>query len=85
MALEQVGLLDQVLIAGVDATPDALHLMKEGKLDVTVFQDAYGQGAGGIEAAIRAANGEDLPPVWDIPYEVVTPDVADKYLAKYGE
>jgi inositol transport system substrate-binding protein len=85
MALEQVGLLDQVLIAGVDATPDALYNMRDGKLDVTVFQDAYGQGYGGIEAAIKAANGEDLPPRWDIPYEVVTPDLVDKYLAKWGE
>ena len=85
MALEQVGLLDDVLIAGVDATPDALRIMKEGKLDVTIFQDAYGQGYGGIEAAIKAAKGEDLPPTWDIPYEVVTPDLADKYLALWGE
>ncbi len=85
MALEQVGLLDDVLIAGVDATPDALRIMKEGKLDVTIFQDAYGQGYGGIEAAIKAANGVKLPPVWDIPYEVVTPDLADKYLALWGE
>lgn len=85
MALEQVGLLDDVLIAGVDATPDALYNMKDGKLDVTVFQDAYGQGFGGIEAAVKAANGEDLPERWDIPYEVVTADLADEYLAKWGE
>lgn len=85
MALEQVGMLDDVLIAGVDATPDALKLMKDGKLDVTVFQDAYGQGYGGIEAAIKAANGEDLPPMWEIPFEPVTPDLVDKYLALWGE
>ena len=59
--------------------------MKEGKLDVTIFQDAYGQGYGGIEAAIKAANGVALPAIWDIPYEVVTPDLADKYLALWGE
>lgn len=84
MALEQVGMLDQVLIAGVDATPDALNFMKEGKLDVTVFQDAYGQGYGGIEAAVMAANGEDLPKIWDIPYQIVTPDAVDEFLALWG-
>jgi inositol transport system substrate-binding protein len=84
MALEQVGMLDQVFIAGVDATPDALQFMKEGKLDVTVFQDAYGQGYGGIDAAIKAANGEALPDMVSIPYELVTPDVVDVYLAKWG-
>ena len=84
MALEQVGLLDQVFIAGVDATPDALEFMREGKIDVTVFQDAYAQGYGGIDAAIRAANGEDLPSTTDIPYQPVTPDVVDKFLALWG-
>ncbi len=84
MALEQVGMLDQVFIAGVDATPDALQFMKEGKIDVTVFQDAYGQGYGGLEAAIKAARGEDLPKITDIPYQPVTPDKVDEFLALWG-
>jgi len=84
MALEQVGMLDQVFIAGVDATPDALQFMKEGKIDVTVFQDAYGQGYGGLEAAIKAARGEELPKITDIPYQPVTPDKVDEFLALWG-
>jgi inositol transport system substrate-binding protein len=84
MALEQVGMLDEVFIAGVDATPDALEFMRDGKIDVTVFQDAYAQGYGGIDAAIKAANGEDLPAVTDIPYQPVTPDVVDEFLALWG-
>jgi inositol transport system substrate-binding protein len=84
MALEQVGMLDDVFIAGVDATPDALQFMKEGKIDVTVFQDAYGQGYAGVEAAIKAANGEDLPKITDVPYQPVTPDKVDEFLALWG-
>jgi len=84
MALEQVGMLDRVLVAGVDATPDALMLMKEGKLDVTVFQDAYTQGYEAVAAAIEAAKGEDLPKITDIPYKVVTPENVDEYLALWG-
>lgn len=84
MALEQVGMLDEVIVAGVDATPDALQFMEEGKLNVTVFQAAYGQGYGGIEAAVSAINGEELPKVWDIPYELVLPKDLDKYKAKWG-
>ncbi len=84
MALEQVGMLDDVIVAGVDATPDALRFMESGKLNVTVFQDAFGQGRGGIEAAVRAAKGEDLPKFIDIPYELVTPDKLDVYKAKWG-
>lgn len=85
MALEQVGMLDDVFIAGVDATPDALHFMKEGKIDVTVFQDAYGQGYACIDAAIKAVNGEDLPKITDIPFLPVFPEDVDKFLAMWGE
>lgn len=84
MALEQVGMLDEVYIAGVDATPDALQFMKEGKIDVTVFQDAYGQGYAGLEAAIKAANGEDLPKITDVPYQPVFPENVDEFLALWG-
>jgi len=86
MALEQADMLDDVIVAGIDATPSALALMEAGKLDVTVFQDAYGQGAGSIEAAVKAINGEKLPEIWDIPYELVIPEDVDKYkeLWAYG-
>jgi len=84
MALEQVGMLDDVIVAGVDATPDALQYMESGKLNVTVFQDAYGQGRGGVEAAVKAAKGEDLPKFINVPYELVTPENLDVYKAKWG-
>lgn len=85
MALEQVGMLDDVFIAGVDATPDALRFMEEGKIDVTVFQDAYGQGYACIDAAIAAVNGEELPTITDIPFVPVMPDQVDEFLALWGE
>ncbi len=84
MALEQVGMLEDVFIAGVDATPDALQFMKEGKIDVTVFQDAYGQGYACIDAAIKAVNGEELPQITDIPFLPVMPDQVDEFLALWG-
>jgi len=86
MALEQVDMLDDVIVAGIDATPSALELMEAGKLDVTVFQDAYRQGASSIEAAIKAITDEELPEIWDIPYELVIPEDVDKYkeLWAYG-
>ena len=70
------------IVAGIDATRDALASMKAGELKVTVFQDAYGQGGGGIEAAVKMARGEKVPAnVW-IPFELVTPANVDKYLSK---
>ncbi len=74
-AFENAGKLDQVLIGGVDATPAALEAMKAGKLEVTVFQDAKGQGQAGVDTAIRLANGEtDIPGVINVPYQLVTPE-----------
>jgi len=83
MALEQVGMLDQVFIAGVDATPDALQFLKAGKINVTVFQDAYGQGYACIGAAIKAVKGEKLPKITDIPFLPVTLDKVDEFIAKW--
>jgi len=63
---------DKILVAGIDATPEALQAMKAGDLKVTVFQDAKGQGKGSIDAALKAARGEKLDrEVW-IPFQLVT-------------
>lgn len=77
-ALEAAGLLEDVVVGGVDATPDAITEVKSGKLDCTVFQDAAGQGGGGIQAAYDKATGVSVDKqVW-IPFQLVTPDnVAD--------
>jgi len=73
-ALKNVNLLDQVLVGGVDATADALAAMAAGELEVTVFQDAAGQGGGGVDAAVKLINGETVEDYVDVPYVLVTPD-----------
>ncbi|NRA54057.1 MAG: sugar ABC transporter substrate-binding protein [Gammaproteobacteria bacterium] len=74
--------MDDVIIAGIDATADALAAMKAGDLDVTVFQDAAGQGAGAVDAAIKLATGKAVDQkVW-IPFELVTPSNYKSYLNK---
>lgn len=73
----------KILIAGVDATPDALKMLKDGDLAVTVFQNGYQQGFIGVETAVKAAKGEKVEAKIDVPFELVTPDKADEYLAKY--
>ncbi|GAE27980.1 inositol transport system sugar-binding protein [Halalkalibacter wakoensis JCM 9140] len=82
LALEAAGKLEDVLVAGIDATPAALESMKAGQLGVTVFQDAKGQGANSIITAVKAANGEEVEDVL-VPYQLVTPENVDEYIAKY--
>jgi len=72
-ALKEANLLDSVFVGGVDATSEALAAMQAGDLEVTVFQDAKGQGAGGVEAALDLVQGKFVPELVDIPYQLVTP------------
>lgn len=77
-ALKAAGLIDSVFVGGVDATSEALAAMQAGELEVTVFQDASGQGGGGVQAAVDLINGKTVPDYVDIPYVLVTPaNIAD--------
>lgn len=72
--------MDSVVVAGIDATPDALQAMRAGDLDVTVFQNAAGQGETAVDAAIKLARGEEVDTkVW-VPFELVTPSNLDDYI-----
>jgi inositol transport system substrate-binding protein len=71
-ALKEANLLAKVFVGGVDATSEALAAMQAGDLEVTVFQDAKGQGSGGVQAAVDLVNGKTVPDLVDIPYQLVT-------------
>jgi inositol transport system substrate-binding protein len=79
-AIEAAGLLGKILVGGVDASPDALAEMDKGRLNVTVFQNAKGQGEGGIQAAIALARGEKIEQITWIPFELVTPENYKDYM-----
>ncbi|MDH0746797.1 sugar ABC transporter substrate-binding protein [Pseudomonas sp. GD03842] len=76
MALKQAGKKPgEVLVAGVDGTPDGLAAVKKGDLTVSVFQDAKGQGEGSIDAAVKMVKKEALPQqAIVIPFRLITPD-----------
>ncbi|MGJ4856401.1 sugar ABC transporter substrate-binding protein [Labrys sp. KB_33_2] len=83
-ALKQAGIAGgKTIVGGVDATQDGLGAMKDGDLQVTVFQNAEGQGKGAVDTALKLAKGEKIadPMVW-VPFELVTPANMDKYLKK---
>lgn len=62
-----------IIVVGVDATPDALTSLSKGELAATVFQDAAGQGGGGVEVAMKAAKGDKVAAETWIPFKLVTP------------
>ncbi|MCX8997099.1 substrate-binding domain-containing protein [Rhizobiaceae bacterium BDR2-2] len=74
--------VDNVVVAGVDATQDALAAMVAGDLDTTVLQSAVGQGEGSVKAALRLIKGETLDKRIYVPFELVTKNNLSQYLPK---
>ncbi|TIP09657.1 substrate-binding domain-containing protein [Mesorhizobium sp.] len=83
LALKANGVdMKNVVVGGIDATQDGLQSMKAGDLAVTVFQNAKGQGGGGVDAALALAKGEKVDRVVYVPFELVTPANMGEYLNK---
>ncbi len=79
-AMKAAGMdMAEIQVGGVDATPDALVAMAAGDLDVTVFQDLAGQGAGSIDTALALSRGESVDKTVFIPFILVTPENAAEF------
>jgi ABC-type sugar transport system substrate-binding protein len=80
-AVEAKGVKDKIIVVGVDAITDAKAAIKAGRLDATVFQDAAGQGRGGIDAALECLKSgqKRIPDKW-IPFKAVTKDNVDQFM-----
>jgi inositol transport system substrate-binding protein len=80
-AMKAAGIsMKDVVVGGVDATQDALVAMKAGDMDVTVFQDLAGQGAGSIDTALKLAAGKKVDKTVFIPFKLVTPENIGDFL-----
>ena len=75
--------MGKIIIAGIDSTPEALNYVRQGKLNLTVFQDAKGQGRTSIQVAQDVVLGNEVEKEYLIPFELVTPDNADVYEQRY--
>ena len=71
---------DDILIGGVDAIADAVQAVKEGRMEISVLQDAAGQGEKGVEVALAAAKGEAFEFDTRIPFVGLTANNIDAYL-----
>lgn len=81
-AMRQLGISPQdILVGGIDATRDARDSMQRGELAVTVFQDPVGQGGGAVKSAIGLINGEEVENITMVPFQLVTPETLEEFLA----
>ncbi|MBN1087288.1 substrate-binding domain-containing protein [Erwinia aphidicola] len=71
MALNQAKKKD-VMVAGIDGTPDGLQFIKNGEMVVTVFQDAKAQATGAVRVAYALIDKQKTDNYHWIPYQTVT-------------
>lgn len=82
LACEELGV--EIPIVGVGGTVDGLNAVLNGQIYATVFWNGFQQGYVGVEAAVRALNGEELPEYIDIETALVYKDTAEEYLALFN-
>jgi ABC-type sugar transport system substrate-binding protein len=83
-AVENAGLIGEVLLTGMDCDPAIMELIKEGKVQSSIWQDGLGQGEWSLRLAIDAAQGKEVSD-YMIPYEICNTDNIDEYMVKADE
>jgi ribose transport system substrate-binding protein/inositol transport system substrate-binding protein len=82
-AMKQNGMdMKKIVVAGIDATADGKKAMMAGDLAVTVLQDADNLGKSSVDAALKLASGDSVPPRIKVAFKLVTPANVDQFVAK---
>jgi len=71
-----------IIIGGIDAISDALDAVAEDRLACTVFQNATAQAETGLEVAMEILNGNEIQPLYSIPFELVTKENTSDYIGR---
>lgn len=79
-AVEDAQMLDKIKIFGLDATPDALALVKDGKMTATVSQSTTEQGTKAMEAAYNIVNGKQVEPTITVQHTLINKDNVDQFI-----
>jgi ribose transport system substrate-binding protein/inositol transport system substrate-binding protein len=79
-AVEDAKLLDKIKIYGLDATPDALAAVKDGRMAATVSQSTTAQGATAMETVVKLVKGEKVDPEILVSFTLITIENVGEYL-----
>lgn len=60
-----------VPIVGIDGIDDAQTAVEKGEMVATIFQNAEEQGKKAVEIAIKAAKGEKVEELYEVPFELI--------------
>ena len=78
-ALKAAGKLQDVMVVGFDANPDAATSILAGDMTASVAQAPKNMGGYGIDALLKLKKGESIDPVIDTGTVLVTKDNAEQY------
>lgn len=84
-AYESAGMdAEKVIWCGFDGSDGALESIKDGKMTMTVFQDAYGQAEAFIDVCKQIRDGGNAADIEDInvPFQTVTKENVQEYIGK---
>lgn len=79
-AVEDKGLSGQIKVYGLDAVPDALTAVKEGRLTISISQETEKQSQKAIEVAMKLYRGETVDKVNLVEGGVIDSANVDSYL-----
>lgn len=79
-AVEGAQMMDSIKVYGLDATPDALASVKEGKLAATVSQSTTDQGRTALETCAKLVKGEKVDKEIFVKFTLITIDNIGDYL-----
>ena len=73
-AVEDAKLLDKIKVFGLDATPDALAAVKDGRMAATVSQSTAAQGSKAMETCAKLVKGEKVEPEILVSFTLINKD-----------
>ena len=78
-ALKNADMMQDVVLVGFDANPDAAVSILANDMSATVAQNPYNMGALGVESVVKLASGETLPAIIDTGTILVTAENAAEF------
>ncbi len=72
--------LDQIKIYGLDATPDALAAVADGRLTATISQNTTVQGTTAMDTVVKLAKGETVDDEILVDFVLITIDNVNDFL-----
>ncbi len=81
-AVEDAQLQGKIKVYGLDAVPDALAAIKDGRLTGSVSQNTSAQGSRSVDVIVDAMNGKSVPAEVIVEQMFIDKSNVDKYIKK---